>query len=282
MDGPIPTSPRTLKAFFRERAFLPRKSRGQSFLVRDSVAERLVASLALSPADSVLEIGGGLGALSRLLAGQAAKVAVFEPDPILFAFLKETFRESAVTVLQDDFRKADISALAPAGKRVKVIGNLPYALTSDMLLYLFKNRHRIETAVVTIQREVAERCLARPGGKSYSPLSCVMQYAAELTPLFQIPPEAFYPKPAITSQALRIAFLPTPKVAVSDEDFFFRVIRTAFGKRRKQLVNSLTGSLFSKEQVTGALKEAKVTPSRRAEELSLQDFARLCEALRRD
>ena len=149
MDGPIPTSPRTLKAFFRERAFLPRKSRGQSFLVRDSVAERLVASLALSPADSVLEIGGGLGALSRLLAGQPAKVAVFEPDPILFAFLKETFRESAVTVLQDDFRKADISALAPAGKRVKVIGNLPYALTSDMLLYLFKNRHRIETAVVT-------------------------------------------------------------------------------------------------------------------------------------
>ena len=274
----FPTSPKSLKQLFRDLDFHPRKSFGQNFLIRESFAHQLVESLGALREATVLEIGGGFGILTGLLAKRSKRVIVFELDRILSDFLRRTLGPS-VEVVQDDICNADFSKLAESSGKVKVIGNLPYASSSAILLHLAGQKTWIEGAVLTLQKEVAQRCLASPGSKAYSPLTCAMQYAAKVEKLFLMGPDSFYPKPEVTSCAIKLTFLPKPRVTVSNEEFFFKVIRTAFGKRRKQLINSLAGSLFSKEKVAAALKEAGIDPTQRAEELSLEEFARLAESL---
>jgi len=279
VDGPFPTSPESLRILFRELNFRPKKGLGQNFLVRESVASQLLASLGALESASVLEIGGGFGMVTRLLAGKARSLTVFEPDPILFDFLRRHLILPSVKLVRGDVCESRFAEYG-ASRKLKVIGNLPYASTSAILFHLIDQKEWIEEAVVTLQREVVERCLAQPGRKSYSPLSCAVQYAADVEKLFLIPPGAFYPQPEVTSATLRLSFLPRARVAVADEAFFFRVIRTAFGKRRKQLVNSLAEISSSKGAVAAALKEAGIDPAQRAEELSLEAFARLSQTLR--
>lgn len=290
MDGVVPTSPESLKHLFRELDFRPRKSLGQSFLTRESIARRLVASLGSLERSTVLEIGGGFGILTALLAQQTTRLIVYELDPVLFDFLKRTFPHlttslgTALSVVEGhpsirwvrgDICKSPFSEWVSPPDKLKVIGNLPYASSSAILLHLMGQRGSIGEAVLTLQREVAERCLATPGSKSYSPLTCAIQYGAEVEKLFLIPPNAFYPRPEVTSCAIRLTFSSAPRVSVSNEEFFFKVIRTAFGKRRKQLINSLGGLGVSKPALLSALKASGIAPSRRAEELSLEAFAML-------
>ena len=274
----FPTSPKSLKQLFHDLDFNPRKSFGQNFLVRESFAHQLVESLGALREATVLEIGGGFGVLTGLLAKRSKRVVVFELDRTLSGFLRRTL-DPSVEVVQDDICNADFSKLTEPSGKLKVIGNLPYASGSAILLHLASQKKWIEEAVLTLQKEVAERCLAKPGNKSYSPLTCAIQYAAKVEKLFLMGPDAFYPKPEITSCAIKATFSSRPRVRVSDEVFFFKVIRTAFGKRRKQLINSLA-DLFTKEKLMQAFQEARVKPTQRAEELSLEEFAHLAEILK--
>ena len=273
----FPTSPKSLKQLFRDLNFNPQKSFGQNFLIRESFAHRLVESLGALREATVLEIGGGFGILTGLLAKRSKRVIVFELDRTLSGFLRRTL-DPSVEVVQDDICNAEFSKLVGPSGELKVIGNLPYASGSAILLHLASQKKWIEEAVLTLQKEVAERCLAKPGNKSYSPLTCAIQYAVHVEKLFLMPPEAFYPKPEVTSCAIKLTFLPKPRVTVSNEEFFFKVIRTAFGKRRKQLINSLADA-FTKEKLIQAFQEVRVKPTQRAEELSLEEFARLAENL---
>ncbi len=265
----------TLKALFRKYDFRPKKRLGQNFLVSRSVAERILQCFGETE-EPVVEIGGGFGALTGLLAESSPSVYVLEPDPVLYGYLSEKFQgREGVWIEKKDILKTSFKEYA--APKARVIGNLPYAITSPILIHLVNERRFLEEAVVTVQEEVAERLKAKPRTKAYSPLSCLLQCFAEITALFKIPPGAFYPRSKVDSRVVRIRFLIRPAVAPRDLDFMFQVIRAGFGKRRKLLANALQDLGLPKEKIVAGLEEAGFSKGVRAEELELSAFARLSD-----
>lgn len=263
-----------------------RRALGQHCLVDPGVAARIVETVGATPADLVCEIGAGSGVLTGPLAGRAGRVVALEIDPALHARLAARARDTAALDLRlADARRFPYETLRdlrpdPAG-RVLVAGNLPYSVSKPILQRLLEARATLDALTLMLQREVAERLVAAPGGRAYGVLSVLWQVWADLAIVEIVPPAAFRPPPAVESAVVRAAFRRTPRVALGDERAFVRVVKAAFGQRRKTLANALRAGLeLPAERVTAALREAAVAGDRRAETLSLDDFARLAGACR--
>ncbi len=283
-------SPVTIKEIFKKRGLQPNRGMGQNFLVDRNVAEKIVAAAGLSSHDLVVEIGPGLGALTVPAARHAAKVIAVEIDTGLAGALQEIVGNTPnVDVVVGDALEVDFDRLVSeksggvfgqGGKKYVVLGNLPYYITTPLLMRLLTSGFNISVLVVMIQLEVAQRLAAGPGGKDYGSLSVAVQYYTEPAFLFRVPAHLFYPAPAVDSAVMRLMVRDTPAVLVGDEKIFFRVVRAAFAHRRKTLQNSLlaAGLGGDKNYWHKILAEAGIDPGRRGETLSLEEFARLADA----
>lgn len=264
-----------------------KKSLGQNFLTDDNILKKIVEAASLSESVSVIEIGPGIGALTRHLAEAAKKVCALEIDQRLIPILKKTLNEySNVEVLHQDVLKADLHSMiqeqfAP-GEEIMVVANLPYYITTPILMRFLTESVPVKGLVVMVQKEVAERLQAKPGEKSYGSLSIAVQYKADPAIVMTVPKTVFVPQPNVDSAVLRLDVLKEPKVHVKDEAFFYKVVRAAFAQRRKTLQNNLMNNLLQKnqkEQLIQTLDRIGVDPGRRGETLTIEEFAKLSEAL---
>lgn len=258
---------------------------GQNFLADPNVAASIVRRTGLGPDDLVLEIGAGLGALTMPLAGRVRHVLAVEPDRKVSSILANELLEAGihnVTIIEEDILRLDLEELAERHETsFKVMGNLPYHISSQVLVRLIRFRKCIDAAFVMFQKEVAERLMAPPGSKIYGRLSVLVQYCARVSPLVSVAATAFFPRPKVDSRVVGIEFLHPVSFPAADEDLFRRIIRAAFGKRRKTLRNALlSGDLgFGDERISTALAQAGVDSKRRAETLSVKEFVMLSNML---
>ncbi|MBN1200972.1 MAG: 16S rRNA (adenine(1518)-N(6)/adenine(1519)-N(6))-dimethyltransferase RsmA [Anaerolineae bacterium] len=258
-------------------AISPKKSLGQNFLHDPHTLEKIVASAALAPGATVLEIGPGTGNLTHLLAQRAARVIAVEVDDRLIPLLTERFADQAhVEIVHADILAVDIAALVERAP-YSVVANLPYYITSAILRVLLEAPHKPERLVITVQREVAERLVATPGAMSL--LAVSVQFYGQPQIVARLNAGVFWPRPDVESAVVRIDVYRTPPVAVPDEQLFFRVVRAGFGQKRKQLRNALSAGLhIDKERTADLLGSAGIDPQRRAETLSLEEWAALTRA----
>lgn len=275
-------SPHMLLSASQMRA---KKQLGQNFLTDPQTAEAIVTRSRVDPRAVVLEIGAGLGALTVPLARKAARVLAVEKDRELVPLLKTELLAKGITnvvVTAADILALDWETLAPpAGEKLLVMGNLPYNISSQILVRLIRHRRWVERAVLMFQKELAQRIAAAPGNRDYGRLSVMLQYCARIRPLLDLKASQFYPRPKVDSIVLEITFLPAPPEPADDEDFFSRVVKAAFSQRRKTLRNALSGSQLHLESNAAAavLQAVAIDPARRAETLSIAEFVALSNAL---
>lgn len=258
------------------------KAMGQNFLINPSVCPRMAEACGARKDSGVLEIGPGIGVLTRELARRASRVAAVELDDRLLPVLAETLAgQDNVRVIRGDAMALDLADLLEEqfpGMPVSVCANLPYYITSPLLMRLLESRLPLETITVMVQKEAAQRLCARPGTRECGAVTLAVHYYAEPQLLFSVSRGSFLPAPNVDSAVIRLRIRPNPPVEVRDEAAMFRLIRAAFGQRRKTLANSLTGAGLSKAQAAAALDAAAVPPTARAEQLSLEQFAALADA----
>ena len=280
------TSPAQLMELFRRYNFRPKKRFGQNFLVDRNVLNKILAAAEIHEGDPVLEVGPGAGTLTLALAERGAKVVAVELDRGLIAILTEVLagHPNAVVVNADILGLNLPQFLADhfGDAKVKVLGNLPYYITSPITSELLLARSRIERMVLMVQKEVAERLKACPGTKDYGSMSVFVQYYSQPEIIAHASKNVFLPPPDVSSAIIRLTPRPEPPVEVPSDELFFDVVHCAFGQRRKTLLNSLSDCQalgLSKEQVSQVLHDAGIDPSRRAETLSLDEFARIARSL---
>jgi 16S rRNA (adenine1518-N6/adenine1519-N6)-dimethyltransferase len=277
------TTPRTLLAAWNLR---PKKNMGQNFLSDPSTAETIIARAHLSPEDVVLEIGAGLGALTTVLARVVKKVYAVEKDRQLIELLKPELHANRISnceIIEKNILKMDLHAITdPTGKKITVIGNLPYGISSQILIKLIESRSAIERTVLMFQKELAQRITAQPGGRDYGRITAMLRYCADIRILANIKASVFYPPPKVDSTVIETRFKSTAKYGPHDEAMLFAVIKAAFGNRRKTLKNALAASGLGIESQTAleALKSAGIDPYRRAETLKPAEFVSLEISLR--
>ncbi|WP_447977914.1 16S rRNA (adenine(1518)-N(6)/adenine(1519)-N(6))-dimethyltransferase RsmA [Candidatus Nitrospira bockiana] len=256
---------------------LPHKRLGQHFLIDHNIVRKILATAAIGPEETVLEIGPGRGILTESLCREAKRVIAVEVDARLVVYLRETLTHCPNLELREaDALTFPYDTLPP---RTVIVANLPYNISSPLLFAFFEARDRLDRMVLMLQVEVARRLVASPGSEEYGILSVLARYWTEPSIVFSVSPHCFRPKPEVGSAVVRLIVRRTPPLAVSDEALFIRVVRAAFAHRRKTLVNSLRDEGFDPHQVTQALERAHITSSRRAETLSLEDFGGLANAL---
>lgn len=254
------------------------KKLGQNFLIDAAVVRGIVEAAELQEGERVLEIGPGIGTLTQGLAESGAQVTAVELDKKLPAVLAETLKGyENVRIVQGDILKTDIRELM-GDAPFKVAANLPYYITTPILMALLEQRLPIRKIVTMVQKEVAERMIAPPGSKTYGALSVAVQYYTAPEIVLDVPPKSFIPAPEVDSVVIACKVRGEPPVAVRDEKLFFRVVKAAFGQRRKTLSNALKGAGFLKDEVQGALEQAGIEAARRGETLSLEEFAQLADA----
>ena len=275
MDKPIIASPQVTQHILNRFKLRADKKLGQNFLIDENVVRQIVAAAELSEADTVLEVGPGIGTLTQGLAESKARVVAVELDTWLLPVLATTLNGyDNVRVVHGDILKVNIMEEVGAPS-FKVCANLPYYITTPIIFALLEKRLPMERLVAMVQKEVAERMAAQPGGKEYGALSVAIQYYTEPEIAFIVPPTSFIPAPAVDSAVIVCKRRSKPPVEVCDEALFFRVVKAAFSLRRKMLSNSLKNMGIKGEQVAKWLELAGVDGKRRAETLSLEDFAKL-------
>lgn len=275
MDKPIIASPAVTNHILHRFKLRADKKLGQNFLIDEDIVRRIVAAAELTPADTVLEVGPGIGTLTQGLAESGAQVVAVELDKRLLPVLDTTLAGyENVRIVSGDILQVDIMREVGAPD-FKVCANLPYYITTPIIFALLEKRLPMERLVAMVQKEVAERMAAQPGGKDYGALSVAIQYYTEPEIAFIVPPSSFIPAPAVDSAVIVCKRRSQPPVQVCDEDLFFRVVKAAFSLRRKMLSNSLKNMGVKSEQATRWLELAGVDGKRRAETLSLEEFARL-------
>jgi 16S rRNA (adenine1518-N6/adenine1519-N6)-dimethyltransferase len=277
------TSPRTLLKAWNLR---PKKRLGQCFLSDPSTAAAITTRARLSPQDVVLEIGAGLGALTIPLSEKVTKIYAVEKDRQLVDLLKTELLTRQITnceIIAEDILEIDLLKFsALVGRKITVIGNLPYNISSQVLIKLIHSRHEFKRAIFMFQKELAQRISARPGGKAYGRITAMLRYCAEIRTLLTVKASAFYPSPKVDSAVLEIEFKPTTDYGSHNEAMLFSVIKAAFGNRRKTLKNALTASGLRVDSQTArqALSAAGIDPTRRAETLEPGEFVALEICLR--
>lgn len=253
------------------------KKLGQNFLIDASIVQGIVDAAEIQPGERVLEIGPGIGTLTQGLAEAGAEVTAVELDKKLPAVLAETLKAyDNVTIVPGDILKVNIPEIMGEGP-FKVAANLPYYITTPILMALLERHLPITRMVTMVQKEVAERMIAKPGSRTYGALSVAVQYYTEPEIVLDVPPRSFIPAPEVDSVVIACKVRETPAVDVMDEKMFFRVVKAAFGQRRKTLSNALKGGGLPKEQVRDAMEAAGIDPTRRGETLSLNEFAKLAD-----
>lgn len=282
-------TPSRTRQLIAKHGFVLKKSLGQNFLVDRNILLNIVEAAELEAADGVLEIGPGIGALTEQLARRAGSVVAIELDGRLLPILEESLAGYPnVSIVHGDVLKVDLVKLFQDrfrdAERVKVVANLPYYVTTPIIMKLLEERLPISSIVVMIQKEVAERLSAGPGTKDYGSLSIAVQYYSEAEMVAFVPRTAFLPQPNVDSAVVRLRLREHPPVKVEDERWFFEVVHAAFAQRRKTLANNLLGRFLPKDrraELEAILASCGIDPGRRGETLSLEEFARLSDALRR-
>ena len=262
--------------------FAFQKRFGQNFLVDAHVLEKIVSAAGITKDDCVLEIGPGIGTMTQYLAESAGQVIAVEIDTNLLPILTDTLKDySNVKVINQDILKVDINELVKEynnGRPIKVVANLPYYITTPIIMGLFESNVPIDNITVMVQKEVADRMQVGPGSKDYGALSLAVQYYASPYIVANVPPNCFIPRPNVGSAVIRLTRYQEPPVQVKDPKLMFKLIRASFNQRRKTLQNGLNNSpeiSFSKEEITKAIESLGVSPSVRGEALSLEQFAQL-------
>lgn len=274
------------QAVLRSHHISARKKYGQNFLIDPSVLEDTISATGIGPDDFVLEIGPGIGTLTQYLAAAARRVYAVEIDRTLFPVLEDTLSAfKNVTVAEGDILKTDVAELIAReneGKPIKVAANLPYYITTPIILMLLTSGAPISGMTFMVQKEVAERMQAQPGTKAYGALTLAVQYYAKPVYVRDVAPSSFIPQPGVTSSVIHLERYETPPVSVADEKMMFSVIRASFNQRRKKLVNGLLSGLgpqMTKEMAEKAMEMAGIPADVRGETLPLSDFAALTDAL---
>ena len=285
MAGPYLGNPKYTIEVLQKYNFAFQKRFGQNFLIDTHVLEKIIAASQISKEDFVLEIGPGIGTMTQYLAEYAREVAAVEIDNTLIPILKDTLKDwDNVTVINDDILKVDIRKLAlerNGGKPIKVVANLPYYITTPIIMGLFENQVPIDSITIMVQKEVADRMQVGPGTKDYGALSLAVQYYAKPEIVANVPPNCFMPRPKVGSAVIRLERYEKPPVEVSDEKLMFRIIRASFNQRRKTLVNGLKNSQelsYSREEIEEVLNECGIPLNIRGEALTLAEFASLANA----
>ncbi len=278
------SNPTNTLAVINKHEFAFQKKFGQNFLIDEGIVNKIVREAGVTKDDFVLEIGPGIGTMTQLLCEQAGGVAAVEIDTNLIPILKETLAEyDNVTIINEDILKVDIKKLAEeknGGKPIKVVANLPYYITTPIIMGLFESNVPIDSITVMVQKEVADRMQVDPGTKDYGALSLAVQYYSKPQVVINVPPECFIPRPNVGSAVIRLTRYKEPPVKVRDEKLMFKLIRASFNQRRKTLANGLNNSPeinFSKEEITAAIESLHKGPSIRGEALTLSEFAALSD-----
>ena len=280
------SNPQNTIQVIQKHGFAFQKKFGQNFLIDAHVLDKIIAAAGVTADDMVLEIGPGIGTMTQYLAERARQVTAVEIDTNLIPILKETLSDyDNVTVINEDILKVDIKKLAEeynAGKPIKVVANLPYYITTPIIMGLFESGVPIDNITVMVQKEVADRMQVGPGSKDYGALSLAVQYYAEPYIVANVPPNCFIPRPNVGSAVIRLTRHQTPPVEVKDGELMFKLIRASFNQRRKTLLNGLNNSpelSFGKEQIAAAIEQLGVSAAVRGEALTLEQFARLSDLL---
>ena len=280
------SNPQNTIQVIQKHGFAFQKKFGQNFLIDAHVLDKIIAAAGVTADDMVLEIGHGIGTMTQYLAERARQVTAVEIDTNLIPILKETLSDyDNVTVINEDILKVDIKKLAEeynAGKPIKVVANLPYYITTPIIMGLFESGVPIDNITVMVQKEVADRMQVGPGSKDYGALSLAVQYYAEPYIVANVPPNCFIPRPNVGSAVIRLTRHQTPPVEVKDRELMFKLIRASFNQRRKTLLNGLNNSpelSFGKEQIAAAIEQLGVPAAVRGEALTLEQFARLSDLL---
>lgn len=259
------------------------KKFGQNFLIDTSVLDRIIDAACIGKDDLVLEIGPGIGTMTQYLCEHAREVVAVEIDKNLIPILEDTLSEyDNVSVINEDILKVDINKLVQEknnGRPIKVVANLPYYITTPIIMGLFESKVPLSSITIMVQKEVADRMQAGPGTKDYGALSLAVQYFAKPQIVANVPPNCFMPRPKVGSAVIRLTRFEQPPVEVQDEAMLFRIIRASFNQRRKTLTNSLTngGIPVSKEELLDCLEQMELSPTIRGEALTLEQFACLTD-----
>lgn len=275
-------NPQNTIAVLQKYNFNFQKKFGQNFLIDTRVLERIIAAAGVTKEDFVLEIGPGIGTMTQYLCEHAREVAAVEIDKNLIPILEDTLSDyDNVEVINEDILKVDINRLAEeknGGKPIKVVANLPYYITTPIIMGLFESHVPIDSITIMVQKEVADRMQVGPGTKDYGALSLAVQYYAKPEIVANVPPNCFMPRPNVGSAVIRLTRHKEVPVQVENEKLMFRIIRASFNQRRKTLANGLNNApniSVSKEKITEAIEALGVSPSIRGEALSLEQFANL-------
>ncbi len=278
--------PQNTIAVLQKYNFNFQKKFGQNFLIDTHVLEKIMDSAEITKEDCVLEIGPGIGTMTQYLAERAGKVVVVEIDKNLIPILQDTLAEyDNITIINDDILKVDINKIVEelnGGRPIKVVANLPYYITTPIIMGLFESHVPLQSITIMVQKEVADRMQVGPGTKDYGALSLAVQYYAKPQIVANVPPNCFIPRPNVGSAVIRLTRYEQPPVEVADEKKMFALIRASFNQRRKTLVNGLTNAAelhISKEEILAALEQMGLSATIRGEALTLEQFAQLSNLL---
>ncbi|MBM7601306.1 16S rRNA (adenine1518-N6/adenine1519-N6)-dimethyltransferase [Virgibacillus halotolerans] len=276
-------TPSRTKEILSKYKFSFKKSLGQNFLVDVNILENIIKHAGIDKSSGAIEIGPGIGALTEQLAIYADQVVAYEIDKRLFPILADTLQDySNVELIHQDILQADVAAAIeahfPPEQSIHIVANLPYYITTPILMKLLRERLPVSSLTVMIQKEVAERMAAKPNSKSYGSLTIAVQYYTEASVVMRVPRQVFMPQPNVDSSILNLVVRENPPVQVEDEDFFFKLVQACFAQRRKTLRNNLTSfykEKYDKETITNLLDSIEIDGIRRGESLSMEEFALL-------
>lgn len=280
------TNPSELKSIIERHGFSFTKSLGQNFLIDENILNKIIQGSGIDKSWGALEIGPGAGTLTRELAANAGKAVAIEIDKKLIPLLADTLSEfDNAEVINEDVMKVDLKSLIAekfGDMPVAVVANLPYYITTPIIMGFLENNIPVKSLTVMIQKEVAERMVASPGGKDYGALSAAVQFYTEPKLVCRAEPHCFMPQPKVASVVIRLEVLDKPRVEVKNPDFMFTIIKSAFGQRRKTLVNALSKSPYisiGKDLITQVLEALGIDPNIRGEKLGLEEFAKISDLL---
>ena len=280
------STPSKTKEIIEANRFAFKKNFGQNFLIDSNILDNIAACAGVTKEDCVLEIGPGIGSLTQVLAENARQVVAVEIDNTLIPILKQTLEDyDNIEILNQDILKTDIDAIIReknGGRPIKVVANLPYYITTPIIMDLLENERHVDSITVMVQKEVADRMQVGPGSKDYGALSLAVQYYAKPYIVANVPPNCFIPRPNVGSAVIRLTRYEEPPVKVKDEKKMFSLIRASFNQRRKTLVNGLGNAGLpgiTKESASAALEQMGLSPTVRGEALTLEQFAQLSDLI---
>jgi len=280
------SSPKLVKEIINKYGFHFNKGLGQNFLIDGNILHQIINASEIDRSTGVIEIGPGIGVLTQEIAEKAGKVVAIELDSHLIPILKETLSDyDNVKIINDNALKVDMKRIINdefKNMQVKVVANLPYYITTPIVMKLLEDRLNIHSMVIMVQKEVADRMVAKPGGKNYGALSVAVQYFTQPRIVTVVQPHSFIPQPKVSSTVIKLDLLDQPLVKVENEERFFKVVKAAFGQRRKTLVNAITNSKdfkITKEELKEILIRLSINENQRGETLSIMQFAALSDAI---